>query len=133
MNPFYGQVALRAAHRCEYCRAPEVVFNSAFEVEHVIPASREGPSREDNFALSCRSCNAHKATRTAAVDARTGETARLFHPRTDRWADHFQVNRETAHVEGLTDVGRTTAECLQMNGDLQCAARAYWVRLGLFP
>jgi hypothetical protein len=36
MNPRYVQVALRAEHRCEYCHAPEVVFNFPFEVEHVI-------------------------------------------------------------------------------------------------
>jgi hypothetical protein len=35
MNPKYAFVALRAGHRCEYCHAPEVVFNSLFEVEHI--------------------------------------------------------------------------------------------------
>ena len=34
MNPHYPLVAQRAAHHCEYCRAPEAVFNFAFEVEH---------------------------------------------------------------------------------------------------
>ena len=37
MNPLYAPVAARAAHRCEYCRAPEVIFNFRFEVEHIIP------------------------------------------------------------------------------------------------
>ncbi|XWK90165.1 MAG: hypothetical protein U7127_08970 [Phormidium sp.] len=27
MNPFYTLVADRATHRCEYCHAPELVFN----------------------------------------------------------------------------------------------------------
>ena len=40
MNPFYTQVADRAEHRCEYCRAPELAFNFPFEVEHLIPKSR---------------------------------------------------------------------------------------------
>lgn len=31
MNPFYTLVADRAAHRCEYCHAPELVFNFPFE------------------------------------------------------------------------------------------------------
>ena len=30
MNPRYPQVALRALHRCEYCHAPESVFNFPF-------------------------------------------------------------------------------------------------------
>ena len=36
MNPRYSAVAERAGHRCEYCGAPEVVFNFPFEVEHII-------------------------------------------------------------------------------------------------
>jgi hypothetical protein len=35
MNPHYRVVAQRAGHRCEYCRAPEAVFNFPFEVEHI--------------------------------------------------------------------------------------------------
>jgi hypothetical protein len=27
MNPDYRAIAQRANHRCEYCKAPEVVFN----------------------------------------------------------------------------------------------------------
>jgi len=30
MNPHYARVAQRAGHRCEYCRAPEAVFNFPF-------------------------------------------------------------------------------------------------------
>ena len=48
MNPRYAQVALRAGHRCESCRAPEVVFNFPFEVEHIIPVSRGGLDTEFN-------------------------------------------------------------------------------------
>lgn len=35
MNPHYPLVARRAGHRCEYCRAPEAVFNFPFEVERL--------------------------------------------------------------------------------------------------
>ena len=31
MNPFYHLVADRAFHRCEYCHAPELVYNFPFE------------------------------------------------------------------------------------------------------
>lgn len=47
MNPHYPLVAERAAHRCEYCRAPEAIFNFPFEVEHVLPVSQQGT--EDDF------------------------------------------------------------------------------------
>lgn len=55
MNPLYLQVAERANHRCEYCHAPEVVFNFPFEVEHIIPIAKRGKTDLDNLALACRS------------------------------------------------------------------------------
>lgn len=32
----YAAVAARARHLCEYCRAPERVFNLELEVDHVV-------------------------------------------------------------------------------------------------
>jgi hypothetical protein len=32
MNPLYFLVAERAHHRCEYCHAPESIFNAVLEV-----------------------------------------------------------------------------------------------------
>ncbi|MDX2241996.1 MAG: hypothetical protein NW224_15025 [Leptolyngbyaceae cyanobacterium bins.302] len=40
MNPSYAAIAQRTNHRCEYCKAPEVVFNLPFEVEHIVPLFR---------------------------------------------------------------------------------------------
>jgi hypothetical protein len=45
----------------------------------------------------------------------------LFHPRQDRWDDHFK--REGPHILGTTDVGRTTAWLLQFNSDLSVLQR----------
>ena len=43
MNPFSLQVAECAkSDRCEYCHAPEVVFNFPFEVEQIIPIAKRG-------------------------------------------------------------------------------------------
>jgi len=61
MNPQYALIAERAQHRCEYCHAPEVVFNFPFEVEHVIPMMQGGIDVAGNLALACRSCNVFKA------------------------------------------------------------------------
>jgi 5-methylcytosine-specific restriction endonuclease McrA len=57
MNRHYAAVAERARHRCEYCGAPEAVFNVPFEVEHIRPLVHGGSHVHDNLALSCRSCN----------------------------------------------------------------------------
>jgi hypothetical protein len=133
MNPRYVQVALRAGHRCEYCRAPEAVFNFPFEVEHIIPVSRGGTDTEANWALACRSCNLRKAAHMSGVDPESQGAVRLFHPREDRWKEHFQADPGSGEITGLTAVGRTTIARLEMNGTAQIAARRQWMRLGLFP
>ncbi len=71
MNRHYGKVAQRAEHRCEYCCAPEVVFNLPFEVEHIVPASERGPDDESNLALACRSCNLFKSSQQSPDRAAT--------------------------------------------------------------
>ena len=80
MNPRYHLVAPRAGHRCEYCHAPEVVFNFPFEVEHVTPVSRGGSDSNDNLALSCRSCNLLKGARVEHVDPVSATVQRLYSP-----------------------------------------------------
>lgn len=114
MNPRYAPVALRAGHRCEYCRAPEVVFNFPFEVEHIIPVSRGGLDTESNWALACRSCNLRKATHLSGIDPENQVIVRLFHPREDRWEEHFQLDIESGRIEGLTVTGRVTVARLEI-------------------
>jgi hypothetical protein len=133
MNPLYPAVAQRAGHRCEYCHAPEAIFNFPFEIEHIIPASLSGGDDESNLALACRACNLGKSDRISAQDETTGSETPLFHPRRDRWQGHFRVDRDTGRIEALTAIGRVTATRLQMNSSLQLEARRQWMRLGLFP
>ena len=133
MNPFYTGVASLAGHRCEYCHAPEAVFNFPFEVEHIVPIARGGTSNEANLALACRSCNLHKAIHLSGEDPQSGEMVRLFRPREETWEDNFTVNDESDEMQGLTPTGRATAARLDMNSPAQRAARRQWRRLGFFP
>jgi len=133
MNVSYPMVSERAGHRCEYCHAPEVVFNFPFEVEHIIPVSRDGTNSESNLALACRSCNLFKSNHTTANDPASGEETGLFHPRHDHWAAHFLIEPETYRIQGQTAIGRGSVSCLQLNHSLSLAARKIWVELGLFP
>ena len=105
MNPRYPQVAERAAHRCEYCQAPEAVFNFPFEVEHIVPPVHGGVNASVNLALACRACNLHKAAHLEALDPLTGEPAKLFHPRHDTWPEHFEVGAGTGELQGRTAIG----------------------------
>lgn len=133
MNPRYPQVALRAGHRCEYCHAPEAVFNLPLEVEHIMPVTRGGEDNTANWALACRACNLYKAAHVSGSDPVSKTAVRLFHPRTDQWEDHFQVDPESGTILGLTPIGRATVARLSMNRRAQVAARQQWTRLGLFP
>jgi hypothetical protein len=108
------QVAERAQHRCEYCgvaqiHQPVVVFH----VEHILAQQHGGSDSIDNLALSCHRCNLQKGPNLASIDPDTGELTRLFHPRNDRWLDHFSVRH--GRILGLTAIGRTTAALLLMN------------------
>jgi hypothetical protein len=123
----YPEVAARARHRCEYCRAPESVFNLEFEVEHIVPTARGGSDDMSNLALACRSCNLRKGTSERARDPLTGDLASLFDPRRDEWGTHFQLSVSTFSIEGLTAVGRATARRLGMNRPLAVRARHLWV------
>src|SRR5687768_907656 len=102
MNPKYPFVAARAKHVCEYCRAPEAVFNLSFEVEHIIPISRGGSDEEKNLALSCRSCNLYKSDSVSFFDNETQSEIRLFNPRQDNWNEHFFIDKTNGEIMGLT-------------------------------
>lgn len=132
MNRHYPLVSRRAAHRCEYCRAPEATFNFPFEVEHVLPSSRGGGEDDSNLALGRRACNVYKTDHVEAQDPVSHEIVRLFHPRSDPWDEHFMI-AASGEVTGRTAVGRATVALLRMNTPNQIAARLQWKSLGLFP
>jgi hypothetical protein len=111
-----AKVARAAGHHCEYCRMPESYSPiPRHSVDHVIPVCDGGKTVFKNLALSCQGCNNLKATRTATVSPRTGREVRLFHPRKDRWSDHFAWSGDFLMIEGLTEIGRVTVEVLQLN------------------
>lgn len=132
MNPRYALVSARAGHRCEYCHAPEVVFNFPFEVEHIVPLGQSGPEADENWALACRSCNLFKSNAVNCDDPESGENVPLFHPRLQLWSEHFLVN-DQGMIFGLTASARATVFRLRLNSPVQCEARKHWARLGLFP
>lgn len=133
MNPLYTGVAARAGFRCEYCRAPEQVFNFAFEVEHILPRSAGGGDSLDNLALACESCNLYKSHATEAWDETEARQVPLFHPRRDLWEEHFVFDAEAGEIRGISSTGRATVERLRMNSGFQIRARRHWARLDLYP
>jgi hypothetical protein len=100
---------------CEYCRSQASFASESFSVEHIHPESLGGPTVLENLALSCAGCNGHKHAKTEGRDPETGTVVPLFHPRRQRWSDHFAWDASFTRVVGLTPTGRATVEELQLN------------------
>ena len=115
-------VRKRAGQRCEYCQlhqdqSPLVPL----QIEHVIPKKHGGTDTEDNLALACIDCNLAKSSNLTGIDPDTGRVTVLFHPRTEKWPDHFE--QRGLLILGKTDIGRTTVRVLNMNADEQLQLR----------
>ena len=82
-------VRRRAGGRCEYCKIGSQVQPAPFQSDHVIARQHGGQSVSRNLALACIQCNRFKGPNIAGIDPTTGELSRLFHPRLDKWLDHF--------------------------------------------
>jgi hypothetical protein len=108
-------VRQRAKNRCEYCGLSQDYEPLSFHIEHIIPRQHGGKDSAENLALACHHCNLHKGTNLSGLDPKTGKLTRLFHPRLDDWSEHF-TNRN-GEIIGLSAIGRTTANLLQMNED----------------
>src|SRR3989442_775669 len=101
-------VTERARGCCEYCRSQARFAMQPFSVEHILPGSQGGATTSANLALACQGCNNHKYTRTQAVDPVTGKAVSLFHPRRERWQDHFGWADDCTQIVGLTPTGRAS-------------------------
>ena len=104
----------RADHRCEYCCLPqsgEPFF--AYHVEHIVARQHGGRDDSENLALACYHYNAHKGPNLSGLDPQSGALVRLFHPRQDRWDEHFE--RNGVLIVGRSAVGRATVGLLKMN------------------
>ncbi|MCB9108912.1 MAG: HNH endonuclease [Anaerolineales bacterium] len=105
----------RARGCCEYCCSQMRFATQSFSVEHIKPRSQSGKTRLDNLALACQGCNSHKYTKTEGYDPVSGERVMLYHPRQQRWEDHFRWSDNFTVMVGVTAIGRATIEALQLN------------------
>lgn len=120
-------------HRCAYCRTPQANSGSPMSVDHLLPRSRGGATIIENICFACYRCNLFKGSRTEAIDPLSSEVTPLFHPRRDRWGEHFAWDEASLRIWGLTPMGRATVTALNMNNDVILDARRNWVRIGWRP
>jgi len=127
------RVRRQARQRCEYCQTPEWITGLVCEIDHIIPRAHGGSTTFDNLCLACSACNAYKQAKMHATDPETGQEVPLFHPRRQRWHEHFAWSESGTLIIGLTSCGRATIEALRLNNVEIVAARALWVGVGWHP
>jgi hypothetical protein len=120
----------RAEGRCEYCLIPEAIVFAAHEIDHIIARKHGGRTEADNLALSCALCNQHKGSDLASLDPETGQLVPLYHPRQQRWAEHFHLNG--AILKALTPSGRVTIQLLQLNRADRIEEREMLIEAGFY-
>jgi hypothetical protein len=121
----------RAGFCCEYCRMPAELISAPFQIDHIIAQKHGGQTVLGNLALACFRCNSHKGPNIAGIDPNRGRVARLFHPRRDRWSNHFVWNG--AILVGRTAIGRATIDVLWINDPIVVELREILIRGDLFP
>ena len=126
-------VVERAQSQCEYCRSRADYAVDPFSAEHIVPKSRGGATTLDNLALSCQTCNNHKYNKIEGRDPETGILAPLFHPRHQKWRDHFTWSEDTTTIIGKTPTGRATVQLFDVNRESLINLRKVLKRDGHHP
>lgn len=112
----------RAGNRCEYCLRPQAPTPYlTFHIEHIFAQQHILDNSLENLALACPDCNFHKGPNLATVDHSTRKIMALFHPRLDRWSDHFFF--EGPILRHKTEIGRGTIWLLQLNSKARVELR----------
>jgi hypothetical protein len=125
-------VRKRANGCCEYCRAPEDSDVLPYHADHIRPRKLHGSDEPENLCFSCNECNAHKGTNVGGYDPVTDEFTMLYNPRSEDWEIHFRLE-ENAAISGLTAIGRTTVDVLNINEVKRVKRRQYLVEAGEYP
>jgi 5-methylcytosine-specific restriction endonuclease McrA len=106
---------LKWGYRCAYCRQEA----TRWEVDHIIPRSRNGSNCVTNLALSCHACNQEKGDQTAAEYGHPDVQVEAKKPLKDaaavnatRWALYDRLKTTALPIETGTG-GRTKWNRLQ--------------------
>lgn len=85
-------VYIRDNYTCQYCG--HKLAGKLLTLDHVVPASQNGPKNWTNVVSACRECNQRKANRTP----RTANMPLLSEPRAPNWLPTLQLEISADHV-----------------------------------
>ena len=126
-------VATRANRLCEYCLLHEDDTYLGCEVDHILSRKHGGLTREDNLAYACAPCNRSKGSDIASLASDSGELARLYNPRGNRWTEHFRLAEDGVTITPLTPIGWATVRLLGLNLDDRLLERTALRDIGRYP
>jgi hypothetical protein len=129
--PLRRLVIERAQGCCEYCLLHQDDTDFAHHVDHLIALKHGGRTEEENLALACMECNLRKGSDLAAIDPVERGVMSLFHPRVQRWPEHFTL--VNASLVGETPTGRATVALLRMNDPARLLERQRLIIAGRYP
>ena len=122
--------ATRANSCCEYCRIPHIDSYYGFQVDHIISRKHGGKTILRNLAFACPDCNRYKGTDLGTYLTHKLELTRFFHPRLDKWDDHFETD-DSGLIAALTPIGEATLKIFQINHPDRIIERQLLWRLGM--
>src|SRR5712692_7438828 len=92
------QVASDFQNRCAYCHSLVMVTGARLVIDHIVPEVAGGEARLANLCLACHSCNEFKGIQTRAIDPLSRRRVPLFHPRRQRWSNHFAWSADATRL-----------------------------------
>ncbi len=125
------QVAERAYHVCEYCLIHEDDTFWGCQVDHIISRKHGGVSEAANLAWACASCNNSKGSDLGTLAGQRSVLTRIFHPRSDRWAECFQLHG--VRINSADAIGEATVKLLQINDGNRLRERQVLAEAGRYP
>jgi hypothetical protein len=126
------QVRSRAYQVCEYCLIHQQQAWYSHQIDHIISRKHGGRITFDNLALACSICNNAKGSDLGSLTRREGVLIRFYHPRHDKWAEHFRLS-DDGMIAPLTEVGEVTCRIFGFNARRQLQERRALLRAGDFP
>lgn len=129
--PLRDSVRSGADGRCEYCLVHEDDLFEPHEPDHIIAEQHGGKTTAENLAFACWDCNRRKGPNIASVDPESGEVVRLFHPRLQKWSEHFRL--DGFRIIPLTPIGRATISLLRLNSPERLSVREMLYQIERYP
>jgi 5-methylcytosine-specific restriction endonuclease McrA len=122
-----------AKYRCGFCLFQESYSHTTFQIDHIIPVSKNGTNEQQNLWLVCETCNRAKSDKIEGFDSVTNLKCPLFNPRNQIWQEHFEWIDNFTQIKGKTAIGRVTVNELNLNKERIVKVRKNWVAVGWHP